>query len=404
MTGARAVTEATSTTPAPTEAEADFDENPTPRPRPSPSPAPSAGPTETPTPPPPTGPDASDDRGQRPPTAAFTGGSTDDLPPAPTAAPSVTPTPRPTPTSVTTPTPTPSPTPTPTTPADGQRVDLALPPSDYDGEVRAIATDSGLMLAVRGGAPGSWEVVTPCYQIATVSAGRQVTRGVDVLIDPGHGGDEPGAVGPNGLIEADVNLDVALLVRDELETLGYVVELTRSADHRVAIQSRTELANAVRPRVFVSIHHNGGFPEPFDLPGTEVFFPKDNDSSRRLGGLLFDELQNAFVDIDIDWVANDTRGVSWRINDRGSDLYGVLRRTPGLVSVLTEAMFITSAAEADLLADPEILALEADAIALALDRWFTTDDPGRGFIDGLEFLGDLGPGGGVDGCVDPPLE
>lgn len=283
------------------------------------------------------------------------------------------------------------------------RPDQTLEPVNYDGEVRAIRTESGLMLAVRGGGPAQWQVVTPCYNVALVSGGATVTGPIDVLIDPGHGGEEPGAVGPNGLVEAHVNLRVAELLREELIELGYRVELTRYADQRVAIQSRTELANTINPRLFISIHHNGGFPSPFDLPGTEVFVQRDDPASSRLGGLIFEEVQKAFADIEIGWVANDTRGVSWRLNRRGSDLYGVLRRTPGLVSVLTEAMFITSGPEADLLADPETLAAEAVALSVAIDKWFATDQEGSGFIDGLIFRGDLGSGGGTEGCVDPPL-
>jgi len=66
-------------------------------------------------------------------------------------------------------------------------------------------------------------------------------------------------------------------------------------------------------------------------------------------------------------------------------------------------MFITTAAEADLLAMPDILETEAIALADSLDRWFDTDDLGSGFVDGVVFEGDLGNGGGTEGCIDPPL-
>ena len=95
-----------------------------------------------------------------------------------------------------------------------------------------------------------------------------------------------------------------------------------------------------------------------------------------------------------------TFGVAWRQNDEGTDLYGVLRRTPDIVSVLTEAMFISTEAEADLLAQPDVLEIEAQALADALDRWFDTEDPGSGYVDGVVFEDDLGNGGGSQGCVD----
>lgn len=277
------------------------------------------------------------------------------------------------------------------------------PNPDYDGEVRAVRTASGVVMAVRAGGFGTYDVVTPCHRVARIFGAAELSEAVDVLIDPGHGGNETGAVGANGLTEADVNLRVSKLLQDELASRGISAELTRYANHRVAIQSRAALANALSPRVFLSVHHNGGFPLPFDKPGHEVFFQKGDADAQRLGGLVFEEFDGAFGDIELDWVSNGTRGVSWRTNTRGTDLYGVLRRTPGLVSILTEAMFLTNPPEAELLAQPATLEAEAQALANAIERFFETDAPGTGFIEGLIFQGDLGPGGGTNGCVDPPL-
>jgi len=349
-------------------------------------------------------------------------------PPAPTVTteptatatpePTATATPEPTGTAEPTATATPEPTTTPDPPAataanptaetateldeNGERDDL--PPSDYMGDILAVRTQVGAVVPVRGIEAGGYVVVTPCYNLATISEGLPITGPLDILIDPGHGGDEPGAVGPNGLKESTVNLQVSELLRSELIARGYSTEMTRYADVRVTIQARAELANALNPTVFMSVHHNGGFPAPFPVAATEVFVQLGDPESARLGGLVFQELQRAFADIEADWMGNlDTFGVSWRQNDRGTDLYGVLRRTPSLVSVLTEAMFITTEAEAELLTQPEILQAEAVALADALDRWFDTQDPGTGFIDGLIFEGDLGNGGGTEGCVDPDL-
>jgi len=286
---------------------------------------------------------------------------------------------------------------------DPTDADNIYPNPDYDGEVRAVRTNSGVVMAVRAGGFGTYDAVTPCHRVARVYGAQELTERVDVLIDPGHGGSETGAVGANGLTEAAVNLSVSLLLLDELEQRGFSAELTRYGNHRVAIQSRAALANALNPRVFISVHHNGGFPLPFDKPGHEIFFQKGDADAQRLGGLVFEEFDSAFGDIELDWVSNGTRGVSWRTNTRGTDLYGVLRRTPGLVTILTEAMFLTNPPEAQLLAQPAILEAEAQALANAIERYFVTTDQGTGFIEGLIFRGDFGPGGGAEGCVDPIL-
>lgn len=338
---------------------------------------------------------------QRSPAAAPTPAS-----PTPTAATSASPTPVPEGGDVPRAAATPGVAATPAATAGDQSLDEngekdELPPSGYAGAVLAVRTQAGVVMPVRGITGDTYLVVTPCYNLASIRGGLAITGPLDVLIDPGHGGDESGAVGPNGLKESTVNLLVAELLRAELMTRGYAVELTRYGDHRVAIQARAALANALAPRVFVSIHHNGGFPEPFPVAGTEVFVQLDDPESARLGGIVFEEIQAAFADVEADWMGNvGTFGVAWRQNDEGTDLYGVLRRTPDIVSVLTEAMFISTEAEADLLAQPDVLEIEAQALADALDRWFDTEDPGSGYVDGVVFEDDLGNGGGSQGCVD----
>ena len=173
----------------------------------------------------------------------------------------------------------------PETEAAASNDDEALPPSDYDGEIRALRTAGGHVLTVRSAGP-LYEVVTPCFNVVNVTEGLPITGAIDVLIDPGHGGPETGAVSPNGLVEADLNLRVAELLRAQLADLGYSVLQTRYSDHQMAIQARAELTNALQPRIMVSIHHNGGFPTPVERPGTEIFIQNENPDSERLGGIL----------------------------------------------------------------------------------------------------------------------
>ncbi len=91
-------------------------------------------------------------------------------------------------------------------------------------------------------------------------------EGVRIVIDPGHGGEHAGAVGPGGLREADVNLGVALYLWGLLSDAGAEVTLTRSSDRTVAgghdatlrddLLARSEIANQDSADVFLSIHHN----------------------------------------------------------------------------------------------------------------------------------------------------
>ena len=120
-----------------------------------------------------------------------------------------------------------------------------------------VVSPTGIALPILGGEAGAWIVRTPCGKQATIGVGQTIDS-VDIVLDAGHGGREPGSVGDNGLVEKELNLAVTLLVADHLRADGYSVLLTRSSDVRIPLLSRAEIARSVRPKAFVSIHHNGG--------------------------------------------------------------------------------------------------------------------------------------------------
>jgi len=77
-----------------------------------------------------------------------------------------------------------------------------------------------------------------------------------IVIDPGHGGRDPGAIGPSGLMEKDVVLKIAKRLRKKLEKRGYEVFLTRERDIYLPLEERTAIANTKKADLFVSIHAN----------------------------------------------------------------------------------------------------------------------------------------------------
>jgi N-acetylmuramoyl-L-alanine amidase len=81
-----------------------------------------------------------------------------------------------------------------------------------------------------------------------------VHLGPVVVLAPGHGGTDPGAHGGNGIVEKDVVLQFARVLRAELERLGYHVVMTRNDDSDPSYDDRATLANAYRDPVFVSLH------------------------------------------------------------------------------------------------------------------------------------------------------
>ncbi|MDP2927419.1 MAG: N-acetylmuramoyl-L-alanine amidase [Candidatus Omnitrophota bacterium] len=101
-----------------------------------------------------------------------------------------------------------------------------------------------------------------------------------VVIDAGHGGNDPGAIGRNGLKEKDVNLDIAKRLSSFLRVEGVQVVLTRSTDKFVSLSTRVSIANRSGADLFISIHSNAN--RSRSLCGFEVYYlaPSVSDSKR----------------------------------------------------------------------------------------------------------------------------
>jgi N-acetylmuramoyl-L-alanine amidase len=266
---------------------------------------------------------------------------------------------------------------------------------------RMLITPTGVVTPIITSDPAGWLVRTPCGNQATVAEGT-VVGDVDVVLDAGHGGWESAAVGPNGLLEKDLNLTVAVRTAELLEARGYRVGLTRTTDIYVPIAGRAAIVNAWQPGLFVSIHHNGGALTPRSTPGTQVYHQHADPQSKRAAGVLYEELYDAALQFPTAWVGNALDGVSARLGETGDDFYGVLRLTQGVPTALTEFLWLSNGPEAQLLARGDVQEAQAQALVDGIVRWFETDDAGSGYLGSHTDSYDSG-GGGLSGCVDPAL-
>lgn len=91
-----------------------------------------------------------------------------------------------------------------------------------------------------------------------------------IVIDPGHGGHDTGTIGPNGLLEKDLVLDVAKRLGKQLERLGAEVVYTRTDDTFIPLETRTAIANQEQADLFVSIHANSS--DDADARGVETYY------------------------------------------------------------------------------------------------------------------------------------
>lgn len=295
--------------------------------------------------------------------------------------------------------------PTTTSPAESTTL---LPRGGLEREVidrpRALITPTGVVVPVVGTVDGVYEILTPCGEEASIVWGTPVFR-AEVALDAGHGGQvETGAQGPNGLVEKELNLALAKATATELNRRGISVVLTRTADYRIPLSTRAAIANELEVKLMVSIHHNAPVVNPSDGPGTEVFVQSGSPQSRRLGGLIYEEVVAALEQFeDVEWVSASDAGALAVINRDDDDSYGMIRR-PEMPAVLAEFGYLANATEAELFATQEYLDVTSVALAEAIERWLETDDPGSGFVDEPRRFTPDGSTGGSGGCVDPPLE
>ncbi|MFP6654831.1 MAG: N-acetylmuramoyl-L-alanine amidase [Myxococcota bacterium] len=101
-----------------------------------------------------------------------------------------------------------------------------------------------------------------------------------IVVDPGHGGRDPGATGIGGLLEKDVNLAIARRLAKRLESRGFKVVLTRNEDRAVGLEERTAIAESARGDVFLSIHANSS--ERAGTRGFEIYTLDENHERHSL--------------------------------------------------------------------------------------------------------------------------
>jgi N-acetylmuramoyl-L-alanine amidase len=265
--------------------------------------------------------------------------------------------------------------------------------------------------------------VTPQHQAAPTGPGFDIGTAV-VVLDPGHGDRDWGGVGPTGLTEKEVNLDIAERVKGLMEsarsvdwTTGAIssgteipafgsVVLTRDAtgpadgDFEAGLGYRATVATAAGADVFVSIHNNTVPRTDVEIPGSEVYYSVGAAESDRLAGLVYEELLGAFEQFTADWRGGDLLGPRARVDPAtGLDYYGVLRRAT-MPAVIAEGLYISEPDEEAIMKTEAFRDAYAGAVYRAIVRFLTTNDDGAAVHDPEPFTDDAGTVSG-SGCVVP---
>lgn len=220
----------------------------------------------------------------------------------------------------------------------------------------------------------------------SVSRGK---RKAVVVIDPGHGGEDPGAIGPSGLREKDVVLAISRLMKKRLDAMGYKTHLTRNEDVFIPLSVRVAKARRLKADLFVSVHADA-FTNP-SARGTGVyalstkgatsagaqFLAKTQNNADLIGGVR--TMGNRDVDTAIlDMTQTVTNKDSLALGDKVLKELGkhnklhkgsvdranfAVLRAPDIPSILVETAFISNPTEERMLASNSFREKCADAIA-----------------------------------------
>ncbi len=191
----------------------------------------------------------------------------------------------------------------------------------------------------------------------------QQPQTVDVVIDAGHGGKDPGKIGVGGVEEKAVNLAIALLVEERLVEQGYEVLLTRTEDRSAQevgeeesnirdLHARVDLINETEPQLAVSIHQNSY--QDSSIRGAQVFYYHNSKQGEEAAHIMQEEL--------LALNPNNTR------QPKGNDSYFMLKRT-SVPFIIVECGFLTNPEEVDLLTTEEYQGQVADCIVAGIENY-----------------------------------
>lgn len=219
-----------------------------------------------------------------------------------------------------------------------------------------------------------------------------------IVLDPGHGGDDAGAVTLLGTAEKDVTLDIGQRLRRLLERASFEVFMTREADETVPLAQRAILANTRGADLFVSIHANW-FPTP-ETRGVETYYlgPTDNPQARQLAtlenrhsGYALGDYHRLLESVYLDVRRTESRQLASTIQQELTRMLHKVTPTPinrgvkmapflvlvatKMPAILAEVSYLSNQEEARLLATPEYRQRIAQALFQGIRTYADTLNP-----------------------------
>ena len=273
-------------------------------------------------------------------------------------------------------------------PADGvpARLVLELAVTDRENFLRKIAFDQRFVRPQ----------TAPSREQQTSGDARPL-----VVLDPGHGGIDTGTKGPNGQMEKDIVLDVAMRLRDKVESFGkYRVMLTRSEDTFVPLAERVRFAREAGAALFISIHADSLPRREGDAQGATVYTLSETATDPAAARLAEQENRaDVIAGVDLKDQPEDVAGILIDLAQRETKTFSVqfaqklvgtikqtirlhkeplksagfrVLRAPDVPSVLVELGYISNKEDLQLLSSDGWRDRTAKSMAAAIDGYFAT--------------------------------
>lgn len=190
------------------------------------------------------------------------------------------------------------------------------------------------------------------------------TGGVTVVIDAGHGGNDPGKVGVNGALEKDINLAIALKLEKDLTEQGINVVMTRTEDKGLYeegdsnkkvrdMKNRLAIIEGARPVITVSIHQNS-YPDA-SVSGVQVFYYKNSEKSKAAAEIMQEQMISTL------------KPKKERVAKDNSSYY-LLKKT-SVPIIIVECAFMSNPTEAELLTTEEYQEKVAWAVYMGIMQY-----------------------------------
>ena len=188
---------------------------------------------------------------------------------------------------------------------------------------------------------------------------------VVIVVDPGHGGEDPGKVGINDVLEKDLNLQIAKKVKKLLEEAGIKIVMTRTNDKvpdakKEDLNQRVQLINETKPKLALCIHQNS-YPDA-KIKGAQVFYHTITPEAEDVASIVQEQLRT--VD------PTNTRQIT------ENDSYFMIKNTQ-VPTIIVECGFLTNPDEAAKLTQEDYQDKLAQAICEGVVKWLNGDGEGE---------------------------